>query len=587
MEAGAFTAQGGIGNLPQQPMPEAHRLEREYIWGPGDSFAGVDELFVLFDREREPWLVLQDASGDVAALCGRTSISQPAYVAAQWTWDAYGNVFSADHIFDHPFISVGHKGLFVERLDVGVADASVPGSQYADTPRIVPFGHLIYHNRNRTYNPQQGRFLQLDMNASGVALMEAAAFNGRGMGALAVAFDMQTRYGDGANLYQYLGSSPWQRFDPMGLSYDPFDMVDEIVNERIGSASALLQSMGQHAQSIAVVSAHILSYLPFPAASLAGELALAALGEQTEEAALAAAAIGLIPGGKLMGLVGKIMGGVGSAAWGAAKHYAARDGAFLANKVDGLFARAKSWLRKGCGCFTAETKVWTMSGLVAISQIVPGDFVVALDESTGAVELRMVTEVMVREIEAPLVLVHLADGEMIETTEEHPFLVSGVWVRADQLRPGNVLDGAAGEVMVQAIQHTNRLATVHNLEVDGLHNYRVGESGVVVHNSACKLRVEQSLPTHQLKYRPIETGKPPFGVDGKVVMLHHPDPADPMRVREMLTSDHVGKGNKAANHPEPWVGMSSADRSAYNAERKKYWEEMWNAGRFSNLPKQP
>jgi hypothetical protein len=267
MEAGAFTAQGGIGNLPQQPMPEAHRLEREYIWGPGDSFAGVDELFVLFDRGREPWLVLQDASGDVAALCGRTSISQPAYVAAQWTWDAYGNVFSADHIFDHPFLSVGHKGLFVERLDVGVADATVPGSQYADTPRIVPFGHLIYHNRNRTYNPQQGRFLQLDMNASGVALMEAAAFNGRGMGALAVAFDMQTRYGDGANLYQYLGSSPWQQFDPMGLFFgdamsagvdgygsdrgiaDPFDMVDEYIAEDYGAKAAWLGNIMKNAEA--------------------------------------------------------------------------------------------------------------------------------------------------------------------------------------------------------------------------------------------------------------------------------------------------------------------------------------------------
>jgi hypothetical protein len=77
--------------------------------------------------------------------------------------------------------------------------------------------------------------------------MEAAAYNGRGMGALAAAFDMETRYGDGANLYQYLGSSPWQRFDPMGLSWDPFDMVDEIVSDRVGSSAALLQALGNHA----------------------------------------------------------------------------------------------------------------------------------------------------------------------------------------------------------------------------------------------------------------------------------------------------------------------------------------------------
>jgi hypothetical protein len=217
MEAGAFTAQGGIGNLPQQPRPEAHRLEREYIWGPGDSFAGVDELFVLFDREREPWLVLQDASGDVAALCGRTSISQPAYVAAQWTWDAYGNVFSADHLFDHPFLSVGHKGLFVERLDVGVADASVPGAQYADTPRLTPFAHHIYHNRNRSHHPTLGRFLQADPNASGVVAVTKIATQGETIKPEVTKFNMEERYGDGANIYQYLRSASWMAIDPTGL----------------------------------------------------------------------------------------------------------------------------------------------------------------------------------------------------------------------------------------------------------------------------------------------------------------------------------------------------------------------------------
>ncbi len=92
------------------------------------------------------------------------------------------------------------------------------------------------------------------------------------------------------------------------------------------------------------------------------------------------------------------------------------------------------------------------------------------------------TEVLVREIDAPLVLVHLANGEVIETTEEHPFFVGCAWVRADQLQPGDILNGAFGGVPVLAIEHTNRLATVHNLEVEGVHNYRVGEGGVVVHN---------------------------------------------------------------------------------------------------------
>ena len=79
-----------------------------------------------------------------------------AFVAAQWTYDAYGSVFSADHLSPHPFMHAGHKGLFFDRLDVGVADAA-PGSGggvgAAESPRLVPFAHSIIHSRNCTYTP--------------------------------------------------------------------------------------------------------------------------------------------------------------------------------------------------------------------------------------------------------------------------------------------------------------------------------------------------------------------------------------------------------------------------------------------------
>jgi len=45
-----------------------------------------------------------------------------------------------------------------------------------ETPRLVPFAHAIYHNRNRAYNPQFGRFMQADPNASGLALQEFLPF---------------------------------------------------------------------------------------------------------------------------------------------------------------------------------------------------------------------------------------------------------------------------------------------------------------------------------------------------------------------------------------------------------------------------
>jgi hypothetical protein len=72
----------------------------------------------------------------------------------QWTYDAYGNVLSADHIHPHAYTRVGHKGLIFERLDVGVADhgeqgAMTPGMFIGhptcefDTPRLVPFGKRV------------------------------------------------------------------------------------------------------------------------------------------------------------------------------------------------------------------------------------------------------------------------------------------------------------------------------------------------------------------------------------------------------------------------------------------------------------
>jgi hypothetical protein len=106
-----------------------------------------------------------------------------AVAVAQWTYDAYGAVISADHLLPHPMNKVGHKGLFAERLDVGVADATVQGSMVhggigVETPKLAPFGHHIYHNRNRVHNPKLGRFMQSDPNASGVVVMNSPGYLG-------------------------------------------------------------------------------------------------------------------------------------------------------------------------------------------------------------------------------------------------------------------------------------------------------------------------------------------------------------------------------------------------------------------------
>lgn len=351
--------------------------------------------------------------------------------------------------------------------------------------------------------------MQADPNTTGMALVDAASYSGRVMGAIALAFSMEDRFGDGANLYQYLQGNPWTHSDPMGLSSDPFDMVDEIIAEHRASSAAFLNQVGQGAKAVAVIAATIASYLPFPLASAAGELALAAMGEQSMEEAAAGIAMGLIPGGKLAKHFKKLTGFVSkmaSAAWSAAKSYVGKGARFLwkASGLDLAWRAAKWVLRKGCGCFEAGTFVWTAAGPVAIEMLEVGDRVIAHDEKSGEMTLREVTRVYVRRL-APIVAVTvLAAGGQVETfptTEEHPFLVEAeetggepIWRRADHLKPGDLVRTLdRGTARVESITYTDRATTVYNLEVEGLHNYHVGEGGVVVHNQSVP-----RLPDHDI-----------------------------------------------------------------------------------------
>jgi YD repeat-containing protein len=488
LEQGQIESAGG----PTDPPPVTTELAFEYVWGLGDN--GLDELLVKFDKVRKRWWVIQDSGGDVVAIVNPGSGSTPiADVAGQWVYDAYGDVIVADHILAFPVMRIGHKGLFIDRLDVPVVN-----SGGMESPRLVPFGHTISHNRNRLYSPQMGRFYQLDPNATAMALLEASIYHGKGVGAIALAFSMEQMYGDGLNLYEYLGSNPWNRSDPMGLSWDPFDMVDEFIALDAGSKAAFLQAVGMSAKATAVVAATIASYLPIPGLASAGDLALFALGEQGAGETAVALSLGIIPGGKLAKLfatsgIGKLLGGITSSAWSGAKHFAKFTAAGMLAKTGGtMLDIAKKLLQKGCGCFEAGTEIWTERGLIPVEQIQVGDLVLAQNEATGETEMRMVIETFKRD-GAPIVQVSIRfeDGrtETFRTTEEHPFWVPEIgWVGAQSLQPGSLLWASNGlKSEVRAVRFTGELETVYNIEVEGLHNYFVGQDGILVHNNPCKV----------------------------------------------------------------------------------------------------
>ncbi len=81
------------------------------------------------------------------------------------------------------------------------------------------------------------------------------------------------------------------------------------------------------------------------------------------------------------------------------------------------------------------------------------------------------------------------DTKKLRITSEHPFWIKERgWVEAAKFLPGDeVFTSAGGWVRVSNGAWVSQAQTVYNFEVEGFHSYFVGETGVWVHNTSCKL----------------------------------------------------------------------------------------------------
>jgi hypothetical protein len=131
-------------------------------------------------------------------------------------------------------------------------------------------------------------------------------------------------------------------------------------------------------------------------------------------------------------------------------------------------------------CLAAGTPVWTEQGKVAIEKLRVGDQVLARDINTGELAYKPVLVTTVRP-KKPLKLLTVGD-EVFETTGGHLFWVSGEgWVRARDLKPGQVLHTAAGPVAVTKLDD-GRAAETYNLVVADFGTYFVGEQKLLSHD---------------------------------------------------------------------------------------------------------
>ncbi|MBX3410286.1 MAG: hypothetical protein KF859_10415, partial [Phycisphaeraceae bacterium] len=87
-----------------------------------------------------------------------------------------------------------------------------------DLPRLWPGARLSGYVRNRTLHCDFGRWNQPDPNATGLVVQGAFGFHGTGLTATVQSFRLGVHFGDGPNVYEYLGGMAWNADDPTGLS---------------------------------------------------------------------------------------------------------------------------------------------------------------------------------------------------------------------------------------------------------------------------------------------------------------------------------------------------------------------------------
>ena len=145
--------------------------------------------------------------------------------------------------------------------------------------------------------------------------------------------------------------------------------------------------------------------------------------------------------------------------------------------------------------FSGDTLVSAQTGSVPISEIRPGDLVLAYNESVGATGYYTVTAVFAH-MDSAIVTIAVGSDVLI-TTPEHPFYVGGEWVPAGELEvdaPVAKAFGAPGAV--RQAETTYQAQVMYNLTVAEAHTYFVGSGEWLVHN-ACGRILRASLDVPQ------------------------------------------------------------------------------------------
>jgi len=129
----------------------------------------------------------------------------------------------------------------------------------------------------------------------------------------------------------------------------------------------------------------------------------------------------------------------------------------------------------GGGCFLAGTDIMTVSGLVGIEDLVPGDKVLTKDATGKTIQETITNTYKV------IVFDFLEINGDLQVTGTHPFMVADGWKTAGELEVGDEIVSENGQmVLVSSIEPHNKGVRAYNLTVGGSHTFYAG--GYFVHN---------------------------------------------------------------------------------------------------------
>jgi len=160
--------------------------------------------------------------------------------------------------------------------------------------------------------------------------------------------------------------------------------------------------------------------------------------------------------------------------------------------------------------FSSDTPVTTPDGLEAIGALDVGEYVLAFDEETGKLAFYPIIAIWVHQ--DPVVVYLGIEGEVIETTPEHPFYTAeGEWAPAGELKAGDQVRRADGSFgVVRAVVLVAAPQAMYNLTVANAHTFFVGQGQWFVHNqclrgkaaadAAAKLGYTNRVPPQKLPF---------------------------------------------------------------------------------------